>query len=169
MWMKTICRSCVLSVKVLIYQMRSSNVTHLWNCFGKRISPVHTSCECKANVDVTNSQRITRSSCPLHLRMSLLKEGRDVPFTSNSLRICIRRKYEPGFIYNSMYTKGHTLTMIICCHAKILKFINYVQHISFYFQLIIITNLYNLLFNLFYIIALVSHIFTITKQTFLKQ
>ena len=77
--------------------MRSSNVTHLWNCFGKRISPVHTSCECKANVDVTNSQRITRSSCPLHLRMSLLKEGRDVPFTSNSLRICIRRKYEPGF------------------------------------------------------------------------
>ena len=32
-----------------------------------------------------------------HLRISLRKDSCDIKFTSNSLRICIRRKYEPGF------------------------------------------------------------------------
>ena len=51
-----------------------------------QLSPVHTSCECEANVDVTNSQQIICSS---------EKQSCKVKFTSNLHRI--RRKYEPGF------------------------------------------------------------------------
>ena len=68
--------------------------------FPGNFSPIHTSCECKCdtNVDVTNSQRIIRRSPTLFnlLAISLQKEGCDVKFTSNSPRIRIRRKYEPG-------------------------------------------------------------------------
>ena len=63
-------------------------------------SPVHTSCECEceANLDVTNSQRTIRSSCPEFNSLANIaaKLGCDVKFTSNSLRIRIHRKYEPG-------------------------------------------------------------------------
>ena len=56
----------------------------LYNYFD--LSLVHTSCECEANLDVTNSQRTIRSSCPLPYSFAIIaaKGGCDVKFASHS-------------------------------------------------------------------------------------